>query len=126
MNIQKEWLDVIYDKLKELSYIPNNIGNSTTKELQTVERYISQAIWSNINDWLDYSFNDEWEIPKGLEEQYKQFFINILTHQLNVSIHPYTCGINSNHTDLVPRISYDSECFLVCPDCGYIQKMKEF
>lgn len=38
-----------------------------------------------------------------------------------ISVHPYTCGNNSNHTPLFP-LHKNGEIFLICRDCDYTQK----
>jgi hypothetical protein len=36
------------------------------------------------------------------------------------SIHPLTCGNNSNHQLLIPVVK-DDRCILICKDCDYTQ-----
>lgn len=36
--------------------------------------------------------------------------------------HPLTCGTDSNHALLIGK-ERDGKVIMICPDCGYIQKM---
>ena len=42
--------------------------------------------------------------------------------QKNASIHPLTCGNNSNHEVLKGRVNKEGEVELYCIDCDYVQK----
>jgi hypothetical protein len=53
------------------------------------------------------------------ERQLKEA-LRIAQHQLNPFVHPYTCGIESNHLPLVPMIR-DGEVELVCLGSGKIR-----
>lgn len=71
-------------------------------------------------------FNKEYTAYLTLEEyeKFKNFAVNILAHQSSVSVHPLTCGVDSNHELLVPRITLtDNLHVIVCPTCGYVQPM---
>ena len=44
-------------------------------------------------------------------------------HQNNPFVHPYTCGVDSRHENLVMRFTYQGKRILVCPTCGYVQEL---
>lgn len=51
--------------------------------------------------------------------------IKILTsYQQNKMVHPLTCGINSNHQNLIP-IEENDEVILRCLDCSYTQLLND-
>jgi hypothetical protein len=57
-------------------------------------------------------------------ESFKKFCADIFAHQGSIAVHPLTCGVDSNHELLVPRlIFYENKHVLVCPTCGYVQPM---
>lgn len=48
------------------------------------------------------------------------------TRQNNTSMHPYTCGNESNHSKLAAKIFNDdleTELLIFCPDCDYKQEI---
>lgn len=51
-------------------------------------------------------------------------FINYLVYQSDFTKHPLTCGRNSEHQLLMPRMDHNKEKYLICPTCGYIQPLK--
>lgn len=50
----------------------------------------------------------------------KKIFDAVNFWQQDPSIHPLTCGNNSNHEPLIPSIKND-KCILICKDCDYTQ-----
>ena len=70
-------------------------------------------------------FNKDFSAYLTLEqyEKFKSFVVGILSHQTSSRVHPLTCGVNSSHEILVPRITIDNSHVLVCPTCGYVQPM---
>jgi hypothetical protein len=78
---------------------------------------------------IDLPFNREYTAYLTCEQyaRFKQFCISILSHQTSQRIHPLTCGVNSSHELLVPRITLsDYVHVLVCPTCGYVQPPNNF
>ena len=55
--------------------------------------------------------------------------IKILTsYQSNPMVHPLTCGVNSNHQNLIPIEENDNEnskVILKCLDCDYTQSLDD-
>lgn len=72
-------------------------------------------------DYVSSDYNNKWHIPKDTEETFKEFFYNIVKTQCNPYFHPLTCGVDSNHELLVPRMDYQGNKYLICPTCGYVQ-----
>lgn len=70
-------------------------------------------------------FNKRYIPPKTKTkvEVFEKFCNEIFTIQ--ATPHPYsqhlTCGVDSEHACLVPRITTGGVCVLVCPTCGYVQ-----
>jgi len=112
MKIKQEWIDEIVDKIFNMNPFDFDFEKTPTKE----------DLFQEIETWIFSPFNAKWEIPVGVDDYFKEFFINITLAQLNPYMHPLTCGVDSNHKDLFPRITYTKECLLVCADCGYVQK----
>jgi len=51
--------------------------------------------------------------------------IKILTsYQDNPMVHPLTCGVDSNHQNLIPK-EENNEVILMCLDCNYIQSLDD-
>lgn len=105
MKIPSEWLTEIYTKID---------GNPICRPSFT-------RIEKEIRNYIESDFNKNWEIPLGQINNFKPFFINTILSQCNPMTHALTCGINSEHALLIPRIHHDNRCYLVCPTCGYIQ-----
>ena len=62
--------------------------------------------------------------PRGNNERKRTFeaFAETIDKFQNVAtFHPLTCGVNSQHENLVPRMTTSGICVLVCPTCGYVQ-----
>lgn len=54
---------------------------------------------------------------------------NVCKHQANTNLHPLTCGKDSTHRLLEPRMSAGDEGYeliLFCPDCTYEQDVPMF
>jgi hypothetical protein len=124
MNIPKEWIEDIQSILfKHLPMFDIHLYHKSKFNLEEYnDEYIKKEINKSIHWWLILPFNENWQIPKGQEDNFKDFFIRIASHQLMKNMHPLTCGVNSNHDSLFPRINSNGDCLLVCSDCGYIQK----
>lgn len=68
-------------------------------------------------------FNRKFELDKNskFKEKFDKFCDQIFEQQTNCSVHPLTCGVDSSHLNLVPRITTKGILVLVCPTCGYVQ-----
>jgi len=56
-------------------------------------------------------------------EAFRVFSISLMAHQASRAIHPLTCGVDSNHELLVPRMTLSDHMHVyVCPTCGYVQE----
>jgi len=49
-------------------------------------------------------------------------FDRIYDYQKNPVFHPLTCGINSGHKLLEPKIIDENKVILFCRDCNYVQE----
>jgi len=49
-----------------------------------------------------------------------QLFKKIKLYQKDIHSHPLTCGNNSMHENLIPKIMGD-DVILLCTECDYIQ-----
>jgi hypothetical protein len=83
--------------------------------------HLKSNIRSEIDIFFSNPFNKNWICPINQVEIFVPFAINVISHQLDHSYHPLTCGTNSEHYYLVPRLTEDSKLLLVCPTCGYLQ-----
>lgn len=59
------------------------------------------------------------EIGKTLAEEALTTMSRIIKHQTCQSMHPLTCGNDSNHRPLYPV--WEDRIVLRCPDCDYVQ-----
>jgi hypothetical protein len=68
-------------------------------------------------------FNRKYVPPKTKTDYaiFEKFCFQIFTMQANPYAHQLTCGVDSEHACLVPRITTGGVCVLVCPTCGYVQ-----
>jgi hypothetical protein len=107
MKIPHDWISEIINNLKNES-----MGIGSLLEYEKI-----------IVDYWYNEFNIEWDIKQDpqVKEIFKQFFIRITTHQCNFSTHQLTCGVDSNHKFMVPRITEAGIPYLICPTCGYAQ-----
>jgi hypothetical protein len=101
---------------KILKKIKNRIHEKYIYDKQCFPNIVSEQCI--IND-----FNRKFQLPKSSEfyEKFEKFCDQIFEHQCNCSVHPLTCGVDSSHLDLVPRITTKGALVLVCPTCGYVQ-----
>lgn len=89
---------------------------------ETIKNYNPVAIDSTpiIND-----FNRNFEVPHGIKkdkkEQFEKFCEQIFETQANTHCYGFSCGVDSAHASLVPRITSGGNFVLVCPTCGYVQ-----
>lgn len=83
--------------------------------------YRKSNIRGEIDIFFSSPFNKSWICPINQVEKFIPFAIQIISHQLDISYHPLTCGVDSGHKNLVPRITYEGNFFIICPTCGYIQ-----
>jgi hypothetical protein len=108
MKIPKEWIEEALNIICD-DRIPVHMRPSFFRVEKEVYEYVNSQ------------FNENWEYSKYSEE-FKQFFINTIVNQCNPRTHGLTCGVNSEHAMLVPRVSYNYNPYLVCPTCGWIQE----
>ena len=106
MKIPEEWLSEIYNNLLERSII---------------ERPCLSRIESDVIDHLNSQINIAWSFSESQAKEFKNFFISTIISQCNPWTHGLTCGIDSNHALLVPRIDSQNKCYLLCPSCGWVQ-----
>jgi len=108
MKIPHEWVSEICNNLIRL----NRMFPSDDTDYET----IFSLYWHT-------DFNNAWDIKQDprLIEIFKPFFIRIAIQQCNYSTHQFTCGIDSGHAFLVPRITPNGTRYLVCPICGYAE-----
>ena len=110
MKIPNEWIKEIidaYDKSYAKSYALMECNKKLTKK--------------QILGFLNNSLNKKWDYIPYQQEMFKLFLIKTVLHQLNPYVHQMTCGVNSNHDYLIPRIMQNDTPYLVCPTCGYVQ-----
>lgn len=63
-------------------------------------------------------------LPLITYNRFRDFCVSMFAHQGSICIHPLTCGVDSSHELLVPRIIIsDNLHVIVCPTCGYVQPM---
>jgi hypothetical protein len=105
MKIPQDWLSEYYRRLE---------GNIMIRpSLKRIEK--------EVEAYINHPFNANWELPSHQEEDFKEFFISTLLNQTNPLTHGLTCGVDSQHYLLVPRMDYRNKCYLICPTCGHIQ-----
>lgn len=76
-----------------------------------------ERIKGHIREYLDMPFNkDHTKVDKNQED----LLITYAARQCRPDCHPMTCGVNSQHHLLVPRL-IGHDVYLVCPTCGYLQ-----
>lgn len=105
MNIPEDWLEEIYAKVGRSRCLPSR----------------NEEVRSSIKNIIDMQLNKGWVLQPSLHRYFKDFFIKIISHQTNPFTHMLTCGVNSKHSLLLPRISDNHTLYLVCPTCGWIQ-----
>lgn len=70
-------------------------------------------------------FNKKFEVPHGIKkdkkDKFEKFCDQIFETQSNSRCYGFSCGVDSEHLALVPRITTSGVCVLVCPTCGYVQ-----
>jgi hypothetical protein len=77
----------------------------------------NENIKKYIKEYLEMSFNSKnTSADKNLED----LLITYAARQCSPHMHPMTCGVNSQHDLLVPRL-VGHDVYLVCPTCGYLQ-----
>lgn len=59
-----------------------------------------------------------------MTEQIQNVTRRVLFYQHLGTIHPLTCGNNSNHKLLVPRVR-DMKVKMICKDCDHVQEVPE-
>lgn len=97
----------------------NNILNNRFSEILSVS---DDDIKVSIESYVYNDFNMKYKVSPKYTEKYNGLLISVASHQCNHQIHPLTCGVDSNHELLCPRITYNGSYMLVCPTCGYIQE----
>lgn len=85
-----------------------------------------KAIRKALDDYLAIPFNEAYEPPNFHQKEFLNYFVYVATHQINSAVHPLTCGTDSSHEILVPRMDYQGNGYLVCPTCGYVQQNSSF
>lgn len=110
-NVPEEWFVIaaktLFDKNKEKTFYSHDLTTYTENVLE----YIKSDF--NSNWWLDRKHVDN--------ESIKSFILGIIIHQCDPFIHPLTCGVDSGHDLLVPRVDCNGNKYLICPSCGYVQ-----
>jgi uncharacterized Zn-finger protein len=81
-----------------------------------------KEIGKSLDDYINIPFNVAYEPPGIFKKEFLEYFIYVANHQVNSAVHPLTCGTNSNHELLVPRLDYQGNGYLICPTCGYVQQ----
>lgn len=104
MNIPNEWIEEIYENVARSSCLPSR----------------NEDIRMRVDEIIDMYPNREWVLRLDQQEEFKNFFIKIISHQANPFRHSLTCGVNSEHSLLLPRIFNHTLC-LICPTCLCIQ-----
>jgi hypothetical protein len=126
MKVPAEWLEtlktLLFDDLRMTHFGWYHRFRAGTLN----EDGIKELISNKVEEYMNHPFNTKWEIPnyEGYLEKFKGTFIGIAKHQLSKNMHPLTCGSDSNHQNLFPRISIDGHCIIVCADCGYVQPVE--
>jgi hypothetical protein len=109
LKIPQEWIE------EALQLICN-------KEIPISLRPSMTRIEKEIDNYINSDFNEKWNSP--LNDNFKGFFISIIVSQCHPYAHGLTCGVDSAHSALVPRITSNGKTYLVCPTCGFIQEGK--
>jgi acid phosphatase family membrane protein YuiD len=62
-------------------------------------------------------------IPQAdkVREEVASMVATFRSHQANPHLHPYTCGHDSSHSNLVVILECDNGFVMGCPDCNYRQ-----
>ncbi len=108
--------------------MPINIVKMSTNEM--IEKAYERMTKSNyslsennikkyLKKYIEMPFNALHMCGKT-DKNLEDLLIGYAATQCNNNQHPMTCGVNSQHELLVPRLS-GSNVFLVCPTCGYLQ-----
>ena len=106
MKIPREWTSEICNKLIEQIVI---------------EKPEVFVIVATVDNYVNSQFNLAWTFSETQSQEFKKFFIATVVHQCNPWTHGLTCGIDSEHALLVPRIDSENKCYLICPSCGWVQ-----
>lgn len=115
MKIPQEWIEDIVNILKQR---PEMFDHKIMfgKSIEDHEYH------NAIEEFLKIYFNQVWEFDiKKHGEKFRPFFVSIVAHQVMNNMHPLTCGISGNHANLLPRIDFRGENYLICPTCGWLQ-----
>jgi len=62
---------------------------------------------------------------RTIQEKNTEIVWKIMQHQANGMAHPLTCGVDSNHFNLVPTIE-DDKVILKCIECDYKQDVSNW
>jgi hypothetical protein len=110
MKIPQEWIDEASKRISE-------------HQLPINERPSLFRVEKEIDDYINSDFNKNWTLNPYLYDAFKSYFIGAIVNNCNPMSHGLTCGVDSNHAALVPRITSLGAIYLVCPTCGYIQSI---
>lgn len=82
----------------------------------------------HMSDYDNLEFNKQYKFsgPQISLFEFDNFYNLVKKHQSNKFVHPLTCGVDSNHENLVARITTSGIMVLVCPTCGYVQDTLPF
>jgi hypothetical protein len=107
MQVSQSWIDQIVELIKSKSHI---FAKKSDEHIRTL-----------VEKWFLLPYNVSYTLSCDQYDKFQYFLINVVAHQLNNSVHPLTCGVDSSHALLVPRIDYNNNNYLICPTCCYIQ-----
>lgn len=108
MKIPQEWVD---EALKQI----------TEKQLPIESRPSMFRVEKEIDAYINSDFNKNWNLEPYFHEAFRSYFIGAIVSNCNPYSHGLTCGVDSDHLALVPRITKMGAVYFVCPTCGYIQ-----
>lgn len=108
MKIPQEWIDEALKKITE-----NQLPIDQRPALSRVEK--------EIDAYINSDFNKNWVLDPYFYDAFRYYFVGAIVSNCNPMSHGLTCGVDSNHAALVPRITNMGAIYLICPSCGYIQ-----
>lgn len=97
--------------------------NIITSQYRQQFYYNAEKHLKNSVEILMHPFNQSYLKNTILSFELLDFLVNLFISQGDYSKHGLTCGVNSSHDILMPRIDSSGNKYLICPTCGYIQKL---
>jgi len=111
-------------RLKETNdTIIKSMDNIIKKQYQEKYFYNADKHLSYAIALLMLPFNQSYLRNTILTFDELDYFMGMIIRQTDYTIHPLTCGKDSNHALLVPRLDHNKNKYIICPTCGYVQQL---